>query len=139
MSKLSPFDVAKSINAKTGHLEVDKSLSKFVLNKIFSNSKDTVMFANEANIFTSNMTEQMVYDFYYHGVPKKSRFDKWFKLPKDENPDLIEYVQKYFNCSRKHAIENIESFSEDVIKAILEDIDLMKNPYSTSKKKKGKK
>lgn len=138
MSKLTPFDVAKAINSKTGVLEVDKSLSKFVLNKIYSNSKDTVMFANEANMFTGNITEQMLFDFYYYGVPKKSRYDKWFKQPKDENPDLIEYVQNYFNCSKKQAIENIESFSDEVIQSILEDIDLLKNPYST-KKKKGKK
>lgn len=138
MSKLSPFDISKSINGKTGKIEVDKSLSKFVLNKIYSNSKDTVMFANEANMFTGNITEQMLYDFYYHGVTKRSRFDKWFKQPKDENPELIEYVQKYFSCSKQQAMENIESFSEDVIKSILEDIDLLKNPYTT-KKKKGKK
>ena len=139
MSKLSPFDYANTINKKTGRLTVDKEFQKFIVNKLYSNTQDSVFFANEANMFTSNMTEQMVYDFYYYGLTRSSRYSKWFKAEKDDNPEMIEYVMKYFNYSRKKAISAIETFDNETLEAIQEDIFHINNPMARNKPKPRKK
>lgn len=139
MSKLSPFDYANTINKKTEHLTVDKNFQTFIINKLYSNTQDSVFYANEANMFTSNMTEQMVYDFYWHGLPKATRYGKWFKAEKDDNPEVIEYVMNYFNYSRKKAILAIENFDAETLEAIQEDIFYMNNPMARNKAKNNKK
>lgn len=139
MSKLSPFDIAKTINTKSEHMEVDKDFNRFLINKLFSNTQDSVFFANEANMFTSNMTEQMIYDFYYKGLPKSSRYGKWFKAEKEDNPEMIEYIMNYFNYNKSKAVRAISLFDEETLIAIQEDIDLINNPtMKKNNKKKGK-
>ena len=113
---VSPWDIAKVINTKTGPIEVDKdNYNIFLINKIFSNTQDSVFFANEANAFTKNIPEQIYFDFYYYGLSKASRYGKWHKQPKEDDPEVIEYVQNYFNYSKSKAIEAIECFDEETI------------------------
>ncbi len=127
MTKQTPWDIAKVINSKTGPIEVDKdNYNIFLINKIFSNTQDSVFFANEANAFTKNIPEQIYFDFYYYGLSKASRYGKWHKQPKEDDPEVIEYVQTYFNYNKAKAIEAIECFDEETIKAIKDDIKLMK-------------
>lgn len=127
MTKQTPWDIAKVINSKTGPIEVDKdNYNIFLINKIFSNTQDSVFFANEANAFTKNIPEQIYFDFYYYGLSKASRYGKWYKQPKEDDPEVIEYVQTYFNYNKAKAIEAIECFDEETIKAIKDDIKLMK-------------
>lgn len=127
MSTLSPFDVAKIINGKTERMEADKTnYDIFMMNKIYSNTQDSVFFANEANAFTKNMSEQIHFDWYYFGLSKASRYGKWNKKSKDVEPEVIEYVQNYFNYSKQKALEAIECFDDEAIKAIREDIKIMK-------------
>ena len=126
MEKLTPWDIAKTINTKSGRMEIEKGMyDSFVMNKVFSNTQDSVFFANEVNGFTKNIDEQMQYDFYYYGLSKASRYGKWFKIPKCEDKDIIEYVQNYFNYSKEKAVDAISCFDEETIEAIKDDIKLM--------------
>lgn len=123
----SPWDIANIINSKTGVIEANKSnYDIFIMNKIYSNNQDSVFFANEANTFTKNITEQMHFDWYYTGTSKKSRYGKWYKKPKDTDPELIEYVKEYFNYSKEKAIEAIDCFDEQTIEDIKADIKILK-------------
>ena len=73
MTKQTPWDIAKVINSKTGPIEVDKdNYNIFLINKIFSNTQDSVFLANEASAFTKNIPEQIYFDFYYYGLSKAS-------------------------------------------------------------------
>lgn len=137
--KLSPFDITKTINMKSGRLITDNSYTPFVINKIFSNTRDSIMYANYANQFTSNTDTQLAYDFYYHGLPKASRFGKWNKPPKEDDEDVIEYVQDYFKYNRQKAIDVIACFSEDVIKEIKDDIKHMNKTVEKVTPRKGRK
>ena len=127
----TPFDYVKSINGKTGRITdfEDKEYIPFIINKVFSNTKDSIMYANEANTFTSMVTPQMAYDFYYYGLPKSSRFGKWHKAKKNDKAtqEVIEYVMDYFNITSVKAIDIIADFDDDVIKSIKDDIKLMNN------------
>lgn len=138
MSKLSPFDITKTINMKSGKLEVDKDFNVFITNKIYSNTEDSVFYANEANQFNSNIDPQMVYDFYYHGLPRANRFGKWFKDNKDFSQDMIDYIKNYFNYNTNKAISILNLLDEDTLKEIEYDIEILKNPSARLKKNKKK-
>lgn len=96
----SPFDFTKSIDNKTDQLPID-DYNAYVINRALSFGYDTILFANEMNI--ANMIDkQMQYDFYYYGIPKKKRFNKWQK--REEIKD-IDVIKEYYNCSFTKALE----------------------------------
>ena len=124
----TPFDYGKVINGKLGHVEVNPSVyNGFVINHLFSNTQDSIFYANEVNKFSSAITPQMQFDFYYYGLAKKSRYGKWNKMPNvKHDEDLIGYVMDYFKYNRTRAIETLEMFDKQTIKDIKEDIMLLK-------------
>lgn len=102
--KLNPFDLAKNIN---GHAEpLDVSLTgyePFVMNVLYSNTIDSVLFSNEMNQHW-NLPKQMQYDFYRHGLPKNMRrYGKWNK--KEKRDEDISQIQEAFGYSRNKAFE----------------------------------
>lgn len=99
--KLSPFEITSHINEKKGVLDVEEvGYDAYVINRVLSNTADSVLFANEMNRYW-NIPRQQQYDFYYHGLPKKKRFGKWHKNQDDK--DSLELIQEYFGYSRRKA------------------------------------
>lgn len=99
--KISPFDIVANINNKTDQLDVtDVGYDAFVLNRVFSNTRDSVFFANEMNQHY-NLPKEMQYAFYYFGLPKKNRYGKWNKNTDDKSE--LEVIQEYFGYSRSKA------------------------------------
>lgn len=99
--KLSPFEITSHINEKKGVLDVEEvGYDAYVINRVLSNTADSVLFANEMNRYW-NTPRQQQYDFYYHGLPKKKRFGKWHKNQDDK--DSLELIQEYFGYSRRKA------------------------------------
>lgn len=95
---MTPFDIAKNINTKSGKLCVDELVgySQYILNRVFSNTRDTIFLANEANKMR-NMPDDAHYAFMYYATPKNTRrFGQWHKQPpKDEDIDIIMTVYGY--------------------------------------------
>lgn len=99
--KLSPFEIASVINEKKGTVDVDEvGYAPYVVNRVFSNTMDSVIFANEMNRWW-RLDPQMQFDFYYHALPKRKRFGKWHKN-QDDMKDL-ELIQAAFGYSKKKA------------------------------------
>lgn len=99
--KLSPFDIASNINNKSDPLDVNEcGYDAFVLNRVFSNTSDSVFFANQMNECWG-LSKDMQYAFYYHGLPKKNRYGKWHKNQDDKGE--LEVIQEYFSYSRNKA------------------------------------
>lgn len=96
--KVNPFDLLKNISQKT-YPESLYGYNKFLTNLGMSQRSDTVLFANEMNKY-DNLSDQMCFDFYYHGLPKKNYFAKWAKK---FNSDATEMVKEYFSVSYKVA------------------------------------
>jgi hypothetical protein len=71
-----------------------------------------------------------VYEFYRNLLPKGKRFNKYIKGKKDKKyePELINLLVNYFNCSKLHIIEYLELISKEELKFILES-------YGTEPKK----
>lgn len=99
--KLSPFDIASHINEKKGVLDVEESgYEPFIVNKVFSNTADSVLFANEMNLHWG-ASKQQQFDFYYYGLPKKKRFGKWHKNQDDK--EALKLIQDRFGYSLRKA------------------------------------
>lgn len=99
--KLSPFDLASHLNEKKGELNVEEvGYEPYVINRVFSNTIDTVLFANELNRYWM-VPKQQQFDFYYHGLPKKKRYGKWHKNQDDKAS--LELIQEYFGYSLRKA------------------------------------
>ena len=122
MTKISPFDFIKSINEKTGNMmEIDSESERdyipFVVNRGLSFSADTLLYANEMNCMP--MTDKrMQYDYLYHSVRKRKRYDKWVK-PEVLDEDILKAVMMTYKVGSKRAVEYIRLLSEDQKTSIL--------------------
>lgn len=103
--KPGPFDVVKNINGHGTRLDVDDvAYDGFVINRVFSNTPDTVMFANELNQ-QWRLPKQMQYDFYRYGLVKHPRrYGKWEKRDSDDD-GALEMIKEVFGYSRQKALE----------------------------------
>lgn len=101
--KMTPFEIANNINLKTGILDAQEvGYVPFVVNKVFSNTEDSIFYANEMNQAWALDVDQQ-YAFYYHGLPKKKRFGKWHK--NQDTMQDIELIQEAFGYSYHKAKE----------------------------------
>jgi hypothetical protein len=122
MSKLSPFDYIKSINEKTGNMmeispDAERDYVPFVVNRGLSFSPDTILYANEMNCMP--MTDRrMQYDYLYHSIRKRKRYDKWVK-PEEVNEDILQAVMVAYKVGRKRAIEYIRLLPKERLDALL--------------------
>ncbi len=107
---LTPFDYAKSIDSKDEKLPI-ADYNAFIVNRALSFGWDTVIFANEMNI-NSNIPKEWQYDFYFHAIPKKKRYNPWIKCEKLKDVDII---QEYYTCSLQKAIEYARILTTDQI------------------------
>jgi hypothetical protein len=93
--------------------ENKKSYSSFMINKIFSMSRETIFYANEVNKY--NLSPEINYMFYRTALPKKKRFIKYLK---QNNIKDLPNIMKYYNVSQKQAIEYMDILSNKQIKKI---------------------
>lgn len=103
--KTGPFDYVKNINGHGERMDTDEGgYDPFVVNRVFSNTPDTVLFANELNL-NWRLPRQMQYDFYRFGLSKHPRrFGKWEKREGEDDAALA-IVMEVFGYSRSKAIE----------------------------------
>lgn len=104
-TKLSPFEMASTLSEKKGQPVVGETgYDAFMINRVMSNTRDTVLFANEMNQY-SGIPAQWQADFYYHGLDKMKRFGKWNKKIESEHLELIE---EYTGYSRAKALDVLD-------------------------------
>ena len=86
------FDYLNAINKKSLPKDEDKStfvkgFSPFIINRFMSCEPSFVFLANAMNM-NYGYTPEMVFDFYYLGVPKNNKFIKYnvlISLPHSHN------------------------------------------------------
>lgn len=119
---MSPFDFLNSINDSKKNLFIEdplceKDYSPFMVNRGLSYFPDTIMHANEMNMY-HDIPKKWQYDFYLSAVPKKKRFSKWAK--KDKTQDAIEIIMKEYNYSERKALEVINILNTSQIDALVD-------------------
>ena len=117
---MTPFDIVKNINSKSGILDEEQmaSYSQYIINRVLSNTRETVFLANEANKFR-DIPDVAHYLFMYYAVPKNPRrYGQWHKQPaKDED---IEIIMRVYGYSRVKAEEAYPLFANrlDVLRQL---------------------
>lgn len=122
MNRLSPFDFVKSISEKNGNLmrecpDVERDYVPFVVNRALSFSADAVLYANEMNCQPFS-DRRMQYDYLYHAVRKRKRYDKWTKRAEDES-GILEAIMVAYSVGRRRANEYASLMSEEAKAAVL--------------------
>jgi hypothetical protein len=90
----------------------EKSYPKFMVGRALSNYQDTVLVANELNLYP-NLDNKLHYDFCLNIIkPFKRPFAKWHK--KVEAADL-QVVKEYYGYSDAKALEALSILSDEDI------------------------
>ena len=115
---VNPFDYVKAINEKK-NIDHTFNYNPYLSNIAFSYSMDTVMLANEMNKYP-RLSPRMQFDFMNNTVRKGKRYCKWYK---EETIPHLEVVMKYFNYSKRKAIEALEVLTQENIRDIIKSQD----------------
>ena len=93
----------------------ERQYPAFVVNRALSYHRDTVLFANEMNRFTT-LDNKLKYDFLINIVRAQKRpYSKWHK--KAQSSDL-NVVKEYYGYSDAKAEEALKILSDDQITAM---------------------
>ena len=97
----------------------EKSYSSFMVNRALSFHRDTVLFANEMNRYTT-LDNKLKYDFLINIIRASKRpYSKWHKKAKDSD---LELVKEYYGYSDAKAAEALKILSDDQIADIKEQL-----------------
>lgn len=119
---MSPFDITKSITTTKVDLCDNEELFvkeyvPYMVNKILSNSPQTVLYAGMMNQL-SCLSKQMQYKFLMKGIPKSnSGYSKYIKKEtSDIDKEHLDFICESMNLSIKRAIEVYNLLGIDVVK-----------------------
>jgi len=99
------FDAINAINYKKKEYKYDKKVaSAYMLSLFISIDPNLCILANRINSYQFILPDDLIYQYYYHAVPKGKRFLKWTK--KDAVDKKRETIIK--KLSEKHDCSIIE-------------------------------
>jgi len=116
--KLNIWDYVKSINEKKEYYDEVDGYVPFIVNRALALNVDTVLFANEMNLYP-DIEKKWQYDYFYHSVRCKRRYNKWIKDSKDEE---LEMVMKYFKTGKSKAREALAVLTSSDLKSIKQKV-----------------
>lgn len=116
---MSPFDYVKTINEKTPKIDDTSEYNPFLTNRAFSYFPDTVLYANEMNLF-SHLDKDMQYDYLYNKIRQKKRFSKWYKPERDEN---ISFIMTNYKYSLQKARQVVLALTEEQMEELKRRLD----------------
>ncbi len=114
-------DYLNSINqTKINLMDEDSSLEKqylpYVINKCLSGFLDTVLIANEMNLYC-NLDKKLQYDFFINIIRPKKRFSPWLKKQNDNSLELIKQYYGYNDEKAKSALKILTREQLEFIKS----------------------
>jgi len=117
-------DWLNSINQSKNNI-MDKDIDSisqyppYIINKCLSGFIDTIMYANEMNIYNF-LDKKMQYDFFINIVRSKKRFSPW--LYKEKLNDL-ELVKKYYGYNNDKARSALRILTNEQLEFIKSKLD----------------
>lgn len=97
----------------------EKSYSAFMVNRALSFHRDTVLWANEMNRFTS-LDNKLKYDFLINIIRAQKRpYSKWHKRAQSRD---LSVVKEYYGYSDAKAEEALKILSDDQIAELKEQL-----------------
>jgi len=100
-----------------------KTFSPFIINRWLSMDEEFIEVVNYFQKYSIGTLEpREVYKWYSDFLPKGKRFNKYIKSKKDKkyDPELINVLVIWFECSKLEAKENLSYISKEEVNQILE-------------------
>ena len=100
-----------------------KKFSPFIINRWLSMDEEFIEVVNYFQKYAIGTLEpREVYKWYSDFLPKGKRFNKYIKGKKDKkyDPELINVLVTYLECSKLQAKENLSFISKEEVNQILE-------------------
>ena len=104
-------------------VDEQKKFSPFIINRWLSMDKDFIEIVNVFQKYAiGTLHPREVYKWYCDILPKGKRFNKYIKGKKDKkyDPELINVLVTYLECSKLEAKENLSFISKEEVNQILE-------------------
>ena len=143
-SSLSLFDWIKQIisfkkNWNDFSEEDKKTYNIFMINKFLSMNQgylDIVNYVQKLNI----QDKEKSYIVYCSLIPKsqKNYFPYCKSTKKPQDPELLDNISKYYECSNREASEYLELLSKDEVEEILDSMGINNSPPKKQKKNASK-
>ena len=115
---MNPFEYLNAINTTKKDVMVDdlseKSYNAFMVNRSLSYFHDTILLANEMNMY-HHLDNKLQFSFLINTVRKRKRFSKWAK---PSNPNDIEVVKEYYGYSNEKARQVLTILSKEQIEEL---------------------
>ena len=131
------FDIIKDMNMGSSETwkffkdnsRLPKNYNQYMINTAFSNTMDTVLWANDVNLYYD--LPDLAHLLYYRGCIKpKKRFGKWYKSIKDET---VSHLAELLNCTCHEVRSNYHMIPKEIIDELEQDLHLA-NTYSKMEK-----
>lgn len=111
----NPFEILDSINNTKENMMTEQKMAEkdypaFMINRGLSLFVDTIMPANQMNM-SYILDRKIQYEYLLAAVRKRKRYSKWPKKIIDS--EIIELIQRDFDCSVKRAIEIDKLLTEE--------------------------
>ena len=123
MTSPSLSDYLNSINQNKKNIIVDdvteKAYPPYIVNKCLAAFHDTVLFANEMNMYP-HLDKKMQYDFFINSINPRKRFSPWAKKTKVEYLDAI---KEYYGYNDDKALQALRILSKDQLEHIKKLVD----------------
>jgi hypothetical protein len=123
MTSPSLSDYLNSINQNKKNIIVDEETEKayppYIVNKCLAAFHDTVLFANEMNMYP-HLDKKMQYDFFINSINPRKRFSPWAKKTKVEYLDAI---KEYYGYNDDKALQALRILSKDQLEHIKKLVD----------------
>jgi hypothetical protein len=140
---MTPFDFLKLVhNKKTNWSELtedeQKAWNTFIINKALSFNSNYLDIINKIQPYTGGqLTPSEIFKYYQSMLPSNFRFQKWIKgnKTKSYNPDMIELISSYLECSRKQAEDYLKILDKREIKSLLKHIGIQDDQIKKLMKK----
>ena len=107
---MNPFDYLNNITTGKENIlltnpEMADKIPIYLILRGLSMSKDTVLYANQMND-AGFISDRMKYDYLFHSIRKRKRFEKWAK---ESTPEFLEEVQEYYGYNREKALQALQA------------------------------
>ena len=117
-------DWLKSINETKINLIDDEPLIEakypsYIVNRCMSGQIDTLMYANEMNIY-NQLDNKLQYDFLLYTLRKKKRFSPWIRKEELSN---LELIKKHYKYSDEKAKQVLPLLNDDQLNIIRQRLD----------------
>jgi hypothetical protein len=109
---MTPFTFADNVLSSREDIFSEENQDQyvpFIINRHLSYFIDTVLYANDMNIY-NHLEKSSQYQYLLNTIPKRKRFSKWEKKTSDQ---LVLGICEVFQCNEQRALEILPLLTPD--------------------------